>query len=721
MIAAWASLLLLVVACLLLGWLIARQFGAALTHWLEQAVASFVLGAGVTGWLAFLLAEFGLLSLPLLGGIWLVLVALLAWRLWRREAAAVADGPTQNVTRFALVPRLPSRVEPIVLILWLAAALWLFFRPHQFVIGAADAGVYVNLGASIAETGGILVDEPLLDDVSPELGRLLVRELEAGGVAPYILLPGFYAFDVPMDELVPQFYHLHPVWQALAYGLAGSTAGVQAALMLTGLWALVGSLAIYLTVRQFAGWQVAALALAGLSANALQIWFARYPTTEAMSQFFLWAGFWGTSGWLAGRAPQRLWAVLGGLSLGLFFLVRIDAVMIVPALLLLGLWAGLDGYQRKTLLWYFVPAAVLLLHSLVHGYWQSRPYFLDLYGFALALLRSSWWLALAGLLAAGIFLWLLVRVRGRLGRLRRLRPWLLGTLVAGFLVYAVYGWFIRPVVVNTSGWLDPFSTSAIPVLDHENWPRLAWYLSPVGVGLGVAGICLLIWRVERQTALWLGVGLLFAIFFLWRIRANPHQIYAMRRYVPAVMPLFIVGGAYTAGWLASHRRRWLTVLALVLALLWLAGFVWNARGFVRQVDFQGLLPQLAQLDAELEPQAILLFNDSQPITQGDIVGTPLRFLFGHDVLSVREVSPEQMALLQSAVDGWIAAGRAVYWIHTPMAQTALAPANREYVTTYSLETSRLEWTYTHRPRVVEPLIWTADVYRLAPLRSGDSS
>lgn len=725
MIAAWGALLFLAAACLLPGWLLARQFGPALPHWLERGMASFVLGTGVLGWLAFVLAEFGAFSLPLLGGIWLILVALLAWRLHRQAVVQVAHEPAREVTRFALLPALPAWVEHLVLVLWLAAALWLFFRPHQFVIGAADAGVYVNLGASIADTGRILVGETLLDDLSPELGRLLVRRLDTEAVAPYIVLPGFYAFDVPTDELTPQFYHLHPVWQALAYGLAGPASdGVQAkaayaALMLTGLWALAGSLAVYLTVRQFAGWQAAALVLAGLSANALQVWFARYPTTEAMSQFFLWAGFWGTSGWLAGRAPQRLWALLGGASLGLFFLVRIDAVMIVPGLALLGLWIWLSGNQRTTALWYFIPAAFLLLHSLVHGYWQSRPYFLDLYGFAFTLLRQSWWLGLLALLAAGFFFWLLVRVRGRLSRLPRLRPWLLGALIAGFLLYAAYGWLVRPVVVSASDWLDPFSTSAIPNLDHENWLRLAWYLSPVGVGLGVAGICLLIWRVERQTALWLGVGLLFAVFFLWRIRANPHQIYAMRRYVPAVMPLFIVGGAYTVSWLAAHRRRWLTALAWLVALLWLAGLAWSARGFVQQVDFPGLLPQLTQLDAQLEPHAILLFNDPQPITQGDIVGTPLRFLFGHDVLSVREVSPEQMALLQAAIDRWIAGGRAVYWIHVPPAQTRLTPANRVYVTTYRLETSQREWTYTHRPEVIQPVIWAGDVYRLAPASAGD--
>lgn len=109
---------------------------------------------------------------------------------------------------------------------------------------------------------------------------------------------------------MPQFYHLHPVWQAVAFGLGG----VHAALLLTGLWSLLGSLAVYLTVRQIAGWEAAALALAGLSLNAVQQWFARYPTTEPLTQFLLWTGLWSLGMWLGagqrgGRraVPGRCW------------------------------------------------------------------------------------------------------------------------------------------------------------------------------------------------------------------------------------------------------------------------------------------------------------------------------------------------------------------------------------------------------------------------------
>ena len=47
-----------------------------------------------------------------------------------------------------------------ILLLFLSG--WLFMRPHEFVTGGADAGVYVSLCANIANTGSLLIREPML-------------------------------------------------------------------------------------------------------------------------------------------------------------------------------------------------------------------------------------------------------------------------------------------------------------------------------------------------------------------------------------------------------------------------------------------------------------------------------------------------------------------------------------------------------------------------------
>lgn len=709
---AWLAIFLLALAALLLGGLLLRQvrepFAGDGVAWLA---AAWVLGTAVLGWAALLLAEFGVFSLPLLVGIWVLLVAGLGWRArrtWRPVFMAYAPAAAAPLTF------LPRWLEYVALAGWLLAALWLFFRPHQFVLGAADAGAYVNLSAAIAKNGRIHVPEPLLAGLPADEAIPFLRDLGPNSVVPYYLLPGFYLTDLADTALTPQFYHLHPTWQAMAYALAGGGAsGAQAALLLTGLWGLAGALLVALTARQLGGWQVGLLALAGITVNAMQIWFARYPTTEAMSQFWLWAGLWGVGGWLNGRSPRRLWALLGALGLGMFFLVRIDTVLLLPLLLLLFAWTWLDDRTRPTLGWFFLPLALLIVHSLLHGYLLSRPYFLDLFDYGLRLLRAFWWLSIPGVAVGTAVLWGLLRLRTPLMRLGPyLRYGQIGAALA-FLLYAMHGWFIRPVTGIIVTYNDVFSPGAIPILDHENWLRLGWYLSPVGVWLGVFGVCLLILRLNRRSALLVGAGLLFSTFFLWRINANPHQIYAMRRYLPLVMPLFVVGTVVLLGWLAGRWRGWGTAVAALLAGVWLAGLGLSARGFVSQVDYPGLYPQLAALSDQFAPHAILLFNDQQPITQGDQLGTPLRFLFGHDVLSLRSVSPAQRARLEARILAWQADGRSVYLLHVPGAQIEQLPWDlMQHDGTYLIETTRLEATYDRRPTAIQTLQWAGDIYRL---------
>ena len=605
------------------------------------------------------------------------------------------------------------RLELVVLGVWLITAVFLFFRPHEFVLGGADAGAYVSLGAAIAQHGGILLQDETLAALDPDLYPALLRAIPENPVAPYYLLPAFYVVGAPPGEITPQFYPLHPVWQAVAYGLAGGGgAGVRAGLLLTGLWALLGALAIYFTVRAFAGWPTAVLALAGLSINALQVWFARYPTTEMLTQYLLWTGLWSLGLWWDGRCRDRRLGLLAGLLLGQLFLVRIDALFVLPIFGLLLLWLWLRDGWRRVYAWFWAPLAFMLAHSLLHALWQSRPYFYELFGFGLLLLRVYWGVPLAGALLGLALLALLLRYRAGVTRLwRRYRRPLLLAAIAGFVAWAGHGWFVRPFTGQPVLWNDAYSTAAITIVDHENWRRLGWYLAPLGVWLGAAGIGLLLWRVERRTAVFLAVGLLFSLLYLTNVRANPHHMYVMRRYVPAVMPLFVIGAAYGIGWLGGRPVVWRRALALLLAVAWLGGLAWSGRDFVSQVDHRGLIAQLDGLDVALAPEALLIFNDPAPVGVGDFVGTPLKFLYGRDVFKLHDPVALDDALLRAAIAGWQAAGRTVYWVGAPDWLDAQGLAYTAQ--TQTLTTRRLEGVYDRKPTAILTETWRLNLHRLA--------
>lgn len=694
MFLSWLSLILLLLLGFILGYVIVYYIlsqGLWDGDWLEFGFISLTIGLSIVGLVALLLAEIGWFSIWGLVVCWLILIGGLSVFAWQKNI---------NFRRLKLSASM-SRLEILFLLLWLPVMLWLMFRPHQFITGAADAGVYVNLGANIAQNGSIVFQDPLLANIAPELQSVFLRPINNPIASSYIF-PAFFVTDSTSGEIMPQFYALHPVFQAAVYDLGG----IQAELFLPGLWGLLGGLAIYLTTRQITEWRIAALALVGLSLNALQIWFARYPTSETLTQFLFWTGIWGTLAWLGNRTPGRLWAFLAGFSLGMSFLTRIDMLFLLPLLLFLIVWQW--RRRQNAWAWFALPALLLCTYSVIHAMWQSQPYFYELYAYAVkSLLRGPLGLFAAlviGTIGLGLFVYFYDVIMTFFKKFERpLRI----IIIASILLLALYGWLIRPELFDAKSVVDQFSTNDRPVLDAENFIRLGWYLSPVGIWLGVLGICLLVWYADWQKSVLIVLGIFFALFYLWQIRNNPVQIYAMRRYVPVVMPLFIVGAAYFVGWLAQYRQWWAKLTAVLIAVIWLGSFVWSARGFVNQTDYVGLPQQIAQFSQKVDENAIIIFNDPAVIGQGDILGTPLRFLYDIDVLTLRHPDDLSTAVFDETLAQWQADGHTVYWADVPNGHPW--PSNSwelKEVDSYYIETTSLEGRYDVKPSAILTNSWS---------------
>jgi len=142
----WITIFAILVASFSLGWLIACQFGAKrpfpVTP-LEFAFASLTMGIITIGWLAFVLAEIGQFSILILTLLWAGSVLFLLLRMRRNKINwQPVCTPVENKR---LLSFLPNWVEYAALSVWLITAVFLFLRPHQFITGGADAGVYINL------------------------------------------------------------------------------------------------------------------------------------------------------------------------------------------------------------------------------------------------------------------------------------------------------------------------------------------------------------------------------------------------------------------------------------------------------------------------------------------------------------------------------------------------------------------------------------------------
>jgi hypothetical protein len=167
---------------------------------------------------------------------------------------------------------------------------------------------------------------------------------------------------------------------------------------------------------------------------------------------------------------------------------------------------------------------------------------------------------------------------------------------------------------------------------------------------------------------------------------------------------------------AGHAPAQTLALALfvLLGLLWLGGLGWAARGFVSRVDHAGLVAQLDGLTTALPPGAIVLFNDQAIVGQGDVWGTPLKFIYGFDVFPLRRPPATVSAPLADTIKTWQNSGRPVVWVGDAawLDEQGFAYTARE--TTLSSE--RLESSYDHKPHA--PVTETATL-RLNVLESNE--
>lgn len=660
--------------------------------WLEFGFIVFMLGAGLALWCGLALAWLGWFSL---GGLTLLLgvIALAGWgAVWRR-------GAIRSLWRELAKP---SRVEAALLGL-LALLSVIYFRPHEFIHGAADAGVYVNMGSHIVRSGQLLIDDPLLAQLDPSLYPVFFREQPPNTLTRYYYLPGFFVSDTVPGQIIPQFYAL----QAVSIAILTAIGGVPLGLLATPLWGLAGIAAVYFLTRTLFDRRTALLAALLLGAVILQNWFSRYPTAEVLTQAYVFAGLYALSRVLGQHEPRHGWGLLAGLWLGLIALIRIDMVLVVAVLPILLIVLAAARRWSTGLTIFAITFGVLTAQSVLHAVLFAWPYTHNTFqGVARALLGRNGALLLGVGLIGLVVLVVGARWFDRVAEARRQRwlRWLSLALIVLIGTAALYAYFLRPVI-ETSAIVDYwYGGSQFASTNRENLVRLGWYVTPLGLLIALAGVCLMVWR-ERTLPVWVfgAIGLLSTVVYVINILNNPHHIYAMRRYVPVIIPALMIWGGYGLAALSRARWRGARLAAGLVLVAWLAGMIWQSRVIWRQVDDAGQLAALTQWNAQLTPGAVLLFDDQNPVGTGDFIGTPLRFIFDHPVLTLRDPEAVTPEALRALVRGWQQQGRAVYVLSEVGKDVSIKnvlPLGDAQPLTF--ETTVLAPTYTEYPNQVIP-------------------
>ncbi|MBI2834829.1 MAG: hypothetical protein HYX76_10440 [Acidobacteria bacterium] len=509
----------------------------------------------------------------------------------------------------------PSTLIPLTLV---ALGAWAFFPPSEYVIGGKDPGVYVNEGVQIAQRGSLELHDPVIAAVPPQTRNLFFpwhRDPNYFGIR----FMGFFVMDPTEGTVLGQFPHLYPASMAIGYGLDGLT-GVRRT---SGVWALVGLLAVYFAGARLVGRTAAGLATALLSINVVDVWYARYPNAEIVMQALLFAAL------LANARSQidgdRFFAPVAGSLLGLLLFLRYDALLAIACM---AAGSGLGLLDRKPIRAGLVLSlAFWLLLAWVYLTRLMRPY-ADL---PLTMTRQLGlvWLIL-GALVALVVLWRAARSEPLASRLREWIPIGLGAIVAAA---AFYAYFLRQPVDH------------VALHDAMSLRSFTWYSTRLALVLGVAGFGLVaIRRFWRDPALLLTLAG-FALFTFYKLRIVPDHFWMTRRFVAVILPGTLLCASALcmsplAFWQAfawpprlqlRSRRAALVAVGALLAALTGWRYLQASYPVRHHVEYAGIIPKLEALAARFGDDDLVLV-ETRNSSDLHVLATPLAYIYARNVL-----------------------------------------------------------------------------------------
>ena len=613
-----------------------------------------------SSWFGLLLAEFAHFSL-----INLLLADILF-------SLLLIFGTKSKLTPFR--PGLPLKRSHLIIIAILILALFLFGKPGECIFGGRDPGVYVNMGINIAKRGSIIFENKASAVLPPELKPLFLK-----GFRPNQM--GIYIASKSKLTLVPQFYHLFPLW----YGILYSIFGIRFALFLPAIFGVLGVGALYLLGKRFYGEKVGLLASFLLSINVIAIWFARFPTSEILVQYLLLSGIFLLDLFLEEGDP--VFGVLSGLSLGLTMLVRVDcSLLVIPvSLFVLGLF--LSHFGKKTL-FFALPFSLLVLHFFLHGEFIAHYYLWNT--FARVLNDIKLWMKLAPI-ALLLFL-IAVIISSRLKALfRRVMAYKhpLPLLTAISLSLALfYAYFYRPYFIY--GWNDP---------NAGTYHRMGWFLTDFGVIAGSIVFIYLWYRLRRGAEFFfLSSVLFFAGFYFYRIRVIPDYFWVMRRFVPLIYPGLVLFIAYLIGklWDLGQRKRFLRVASILILAYLLYSFISYDKLIYPHREFAGAINLVKELKREIKPGSLVI-TENISTSLIHLVSLPLSTLSGSEVAELRyfKLSPW---LLEKLLPYWGKNFRQIYLLTSWRTEIPDGPYYFGLVEEKWFKSSFMEFSYNRPPR-----------------------
>jgi hypothetical protein len=578
-----------------------------------------------------------------LGGLLVALLVHTSLVVWLR-----ARWPARAVTSWDRTQRLGLLGLLVVLVIGTGIRL----DPSPYLHGGQDQGIYVNVGHHIARAGRLRpVDRVMAGQVPGVSSDVILaahkiveqpQDSPLEGVREGRWIAGLHVEDASEGRIVPAFFHLLPVWFALAeldFGLARSTWPLVlfASLSLLAAFALGHRLAAGDSTDagdRSRGLVVGLIAATSLAVHPLDLWISTFTVTENLARAALLGA--AVLSLEAGRAERRgepgavLLGVLAGLlfAAGAFTRGSMLALAIGLALVLVLVRRGAAPRSRTALLVALVVGTTLAaVQAIVH----SWPYFFSAASnhFYVPRIQPRKAEAVAWAVAAGVA----VLGLDRLVIWARERWTKLDDTDRLARIFALLAVLLAMVAVAVRA----FDASDDYAASQQVVSVLLRYCGPVGLALGVLGVLVAAWRADEKHLVWvlLAAAIVLGTFQKAGIR---YEFYYARYLVGDMIPVLVIAGA----WLLGESTRWIAArfsvraAALALGVALLACWAPNVRTLNRPVYWTRDLEHAADdLTAMFErvPEGSLLFFDARaPGRYRGILAVPALLAFDQNVL-----------------------------------------------------------------------------------------
>jgi len=488
----------------------------------------------------------------------------------------------------------------------------------QHLLTDRDPAVYLNTGRSIARTHLV---HPRIEQ-SPFDNTDVYRNESAG-------------FAIVDHRLFPNFLNFLPTLMALGWSAGGDT-GLLLVPVILGTLAL---LALYALGTQIVGPRWALLGPALLTLTPIQPWFSRDAYAELAVEVLALGGLWLVLG--ARRKGGAVAGAIAGVVFGAVTFVRIDSLALfvaIPAALVVE-WIRAGELEQAARRRWRQAIVAFAAASAAIGWLGIRITRRQTPGYYFALRHDQHLLELA--IVAGVLLAVAIVVghlalRGVGHRLAHNNV-LLGVGVAVFVAVSFYAYKIRPktgpapVKTNLSASKEvrrAMRKTFQAYFSSSSFRWFAWYFGTITLVLIVIGFIVLAVRALRTDSpafLVLAAAAPVTLLYVARPSISPDHLWAMRRYLPIVLPVMMIAAAAAAACgvaLLASRWPWTRApAAIVVVALMVVPAARSGRPLVRAQMQRGALAAVHTIcktvgphgALAIEPEGLLAITLAQPV------------------------------------------------------------------------------------------------------------